>query len=102
MYEIFSPLKAELVEEDREHLEVVILLITNDIYHLIDRVILETELCSADILSHIDRCAIGTEKQFLVKTFLGEVSPYGVVGTTIEESLCEAFLYLFLTFEISI
>ena len=54
MYEVFSPLKAELVEEDREHLEVVILLITNDIYHLIDREILETELRSADILSHID------------------------------------------------
>ena len=58
VYEILTPLESEFVEKDRENLEVIVLLVTYYVDHLVDRVVLETELCSTDVLSHIDRSTV--------------------------------------------
>ena len=76
MYQVLAPFKAQLIEQYREHLEVVVLFVTNDIYHLVDRVVLETQFCCSDILCHIYRSTIRTQQQFLVETLACEVCPY--------------------------
>ena len=102
MNQVLAPLEAEAVEQDGEYLEVVVLLITYYVDHLVDREVLETEVGSTDVLSHIDRGAVGTEQELLVETLVGEVSPYTVVVLAEEETLLQAFLYLFLTLQVSI
>ena len=58
MYQTLTPFETQSVEQDRKHLEMVILLIANHINHLIDRIIGKTLLCSTDILRHVDRSTI--------------------------------------------
>ena len=62
MHEVLTPVEAELVEEDREHLEVVVLLVAHHVDHLVDGVVLEAELGGTDVLSHVYRCAVATEQ----------------------------------------
>ena len=102
MDKVFTPLEAEFVEEDGEYLEVVVLLIAHHIDHLVDGEVLETEFGSTDVLGHIDGGAVGTEEEFLVQSFTGEVSPYGAIVTTVEEPLFKSLDDFLLTFEISI
>ena len=66
MHEVFTPLEAQTVQEDRENLEVVVLLVTNNVNHLVDRVVVETHLCRTNILCHINRCAVLTQQEFLI------------------------------------
>ena len=100
MNEILAPLEAQLVEQDAEHLEVIVLLVAHNIDHLVDGIVLETQFGGTYILRHIDTCAVGTEKELLVETFLGEVCPHTSVFSTIEEAFLEAFLHFLLAFEI--
>ena len=76
MNQVLAPLEAEAVEQDREYLEVVVLLVTYYVNHLVDREVLETEVGSTDVLSHVDRSAVRTEQELLVETLVGEVCPY--------------------------
>ena len=41
MHEVFAPLEAEFVEQDAQHLEVVVLLIAHHVDHLVDGEVLE-------------------------------------------------------------
>ena len=102
MYKVLTPLKAQFVKQDGEPLEVIVLLITYDIYHLVYREVLETQLGSAYILRHIYRRTVRAQQQFLIKAFLGEVSPYRVIITTVEETLLESLLHFLLTFKIGL
>ena len=102
MYELLAPLEAEAVEKYREHLEVIVLLVAHHVYHLVDRIILETHLGGTDILSHIHRSAVRTEQQFLVESLVGEVSPHAVVLVTLKESLLQSFFHLCLAFEVGV
>ena len=54
VHEAFAPFKAETVEEEREDLEVIVLLIAHHIDHLVDGIVAETEFGSTDVLSHVD------------------------------------------------
>ena len=100
--QFLTPLEAEAVEQNTENLEVIILLVTHHVDHLVDGIILETHLCRTDVLSHINAGAIGAEQQFLVKAFVGKVCPDGVVLVAFEESFGEAFLNLGLTLEVGL
>ena len=102
MNQVLTPLETETVEQDREHLEVVVLLVTYYVNHLVDREVLEAEIGSTDVLSHINRSSVRTEQEFLVETLVGEVSPNRVIILAEEETLLQSFLYLLLTLEISV
>ena len=54
MNKVFAPFEAEFVEEDGEHLEVVVLLVAHYVNHLVDGEVLETEFGGTDVLCHID------------------------------------------------
>ena len=58
VYELLAPLEAEAVEQDRKHLEVVVLLVAHDVYHLVDGEVVEAHLGCADVLSHVHAGAV--------------------------------------------
>ena len=102
MHQFLAPLESETVEKYGKHLEVIVLLVAHHVNHLVDGEILESHLGCTDILGHIHGGAVGAQKQFLVKTFIGQVCPYTVVLMTLEETLGETFLNLSLALEISL
>ena len=53
MNQVFTPLEAQLVEQYRKHLEVIVLLVTYNIDHLVDREVLESQLSRSNVLGHI-------------------------------------------------
>ena len=97
-----APLETEFVQQDREYLEVVVLLVAHDVDHLVDGEVGKAKFGGADILSHIDGSAIGTEKQFVVESLTGEVGPHGAILLAVEESLLQSLHHLFLTFEVGV
>ena len=54
VHEALAPFKAETVEEEREDLEVIVLLIAYHVDHLVDGIVAETEFGSTDVLGHVD------------------------------------------------
>ena len=100
VHEALAPLETETIEQEREDLEVVVLLVTDDIDHLIDGIVAETEFGGADVLGHVDRSTVGAEEELLIESVLREISPNGAVFAAIEETFFESFLYLFLAFEV--
>ena len=58
MNEVFAPFEAQAVEQQRQHLEMIVLLITHHIDHLVYGIILEAQLGRAYILGHVDRRAV--------------------------------------------
>ena len=80
----------------------VVLLVTYYVDHLVDREILEAEVGSTDVLSHINRSAVRTEQELLVETLVGEVSPNRVIILAEEETLLQSFFYLLLTLKVSV
>ena len=102
MNKFLTPLEAQTIQQDREHLEVVVLLVTNDINHLVNGIVLETHLGRTDVLRHIDRSAIATQQQLLIKSLVGQVSPYTIVLMALEETLGESLLHFGLALEVSL
>ena len=100
--QILAPLEAEAVEQDGEHLEVIVLLVAHHIDHLVDGIIAETQFGRADILSHIYGGAVGAEQQFVVEAFAGKVGPDGAVLLAVHLALFQTFKHQLLAFEIGI
>ena len=98
----FTPLETEAVKQDREYLEVVVLLVTHHINHLVDGIVLETHLSRTDVLCHIDRGSVRAQQQLLVKSLVGEVCPHAIVVVTFEESFGKPLLHLGLTFQVGL
>ena len=61
MYEFLTEGETKSIEKDREDLKMILLLVAHYIYHLIDGIVLKTQLSRTDILRHIDRGAIASE-----------------------------------------
>ena len=80
----------------------VLLLVTDHIHHLIDRIVLEAKLRRTDILGHIDRSTVRTEQQFFVESILGEVCPDGSVFAAVELTGRQAFLDFGLALEVGV
>ena len=102
MHEALAPFKSEFVQQDGEHLEVVVLLVANHINHLVDGIVLETELGRTDVLRHINARSVGAEKKLLIETFLREVGPDRTIGATIEDTLLQTFIHLLFTLEVGV
>ena len=67
----------------------VVLLVSYHIDHFVDRIVVETQFGSSDILCHVDGSSVGTEQQFLVQAVFGQVCPYGTVFTAVENAFVE-------------
>ena len=80
----------------------VVLFITNDIYHLVNGIILIAQFGCADILSHVYRCPVATQKKLVVKTFACKVGPYRAVFFAIHLPGLKTFEDFPLAFEVSL
>ena len=100
--QLLTPLEAKTVEQDRKHLEVIVLFVAHHIDHLIDGEVLETHLGRTDVLRHIDRGAVRTQQQFLIQTLVGQVGPNRVVLVALKQTLSESFLYFGLTLQVGL
>ena len=102
MNQLFAPLEAEAVEEDREHLEVIVLLVAHHIDHLVDGKVGEAHLGGANILGHIYAGAVRAQQQLLVEALVGEVGPYRVVIFAEEQALSQSLFHLLLAYEVGV
>ena len=102
MHQTLAKSEAQFIQQDGEHLEVVVLLIAHHIDHLVDGVVVETQLRRTNILGHIDRGTILTEQQLLVQTIFRQVSPYRTILPTVEDTLLQTFQYLCLTLQVGL
>ena len=102
MHQFLAPFESETVEQYGEHLEVVVLLVAHHIDHLVDGIVFEAHFGGADVLSHIHRCAVGAQQQFLVEPFIREVGPHAVVILAHEEPLGQSFFHLGLALQVSL
>ena len=101
MNKVLAPFEAQLVEQERKHLEVVVLFVAHHIYHLVDRIVLIAEFCRTDVLSHINGSTVATQQELVVKTVSRKVGPYGIVFLAVHDALFKAFKHFFLAFKIS-
>ena len=102
MVDVVAPLVAQLLQYQLQYLEVVVLLVTNDIDHVVELVLLEAAQRSTQILCHIYRCAIATQQQLLVQTVSLQVDPYRTILATVEYALVQTILHKALTQKIGL
>ena len=69
----------------------IVLFITYNIYHLVNRIIFKTKFCSANILSHVNGRTVTTKQQFLIQSVRSQIRPYGAVFLTKEKSFFQSF-----------
>ena len=80
----------------------ILLLVTYNVHHLVNWVVLKAEFCSTYILSHIYGCAVCTKEKLLIESVLCQISPNATILATVEVALCESALYFAFTNEVSI
>ena len=102
MYQVLAPAEAETVEQQREHLEMVVLFVAHHINHLVNGIVVEAHLSRADVLRHIDAGAIAAQQQFLVQPRIGEVGPHRAIVLAEEETLVESLLHLRLSAQVGL
>ena len=102
MDQILSPLEAEAVQQNGQHLEMVILFIAYHINHLVDRIILKTQFGCSDILGHIDGCTILTKQKFFIKSLIGQIGPNRPIIMTNKETFFQSALYFCLSYQIGL
>ena len=91
MVNLFAPFETEFLQNQLEHGEMVILLVSNHIYQFFGIEILLAELCRAEVLRHINGSAVLAEKQFLVEAVAGEVGPNGAVVLAEKNAVLKTF-----------
>ena len=102
MNQFLSPLESELIQQDGQHLEVVVLFVTHHINHLVDGIVLKPEFGRADILRHVDGRAVAAQQEFLIQAFRRQICPHGTIFFLIEESFLESFEHHRLPFQIGL
>ena len=102
MYKAFAEFKTQFIQQDGQYLEMVVLLVSYHIDHFVDRIVIETQFGSSDILCHVDGSSVGTEQQFLVQAVFGQVCPYGTVFTAVENAFVEPFQHFAFTFQVGL
>ena len=87
------PGKAELLQYELQHLEMIVLLISHDIDMLVKAVFLKPLLCSTEILGDIYGCPVAPEEQLPVESVGSEVAPYRAVSLFFEDAHVQTFLH---------
>ncbi len=80
----------------------VVLLVSDHIYHLVDGEVLIAEFGGAYVLSHIHRCAVCAEKELVVKSVACKVSPYRAVVFAIHYALLNSAEHKVFTLKICV
>ena len=93
MIDAVRPVETEFAENKFEYLEMIILLVSYHIYEFVKRVLGETLFSGSDVLGHIYRCPVPTEKKFPVKSVSGKVTPYRAVFLSFKNSLLKSLLH---------
>ena len=93
MIDAVCPIKAELAENELENLEMVVLLVSYDIDVLIKAILCETLLRCTEVLSHVYRCTVTTEKELAVETVCCKVTPDRSVLLSLEDACLKTLLY---------
>ncbi len=102
MNEVFAPLETEFVEQQRKHLEMIVLFVADHVNHTVNREIAVAQLGRAYVLGHIHARAVGAEQQLVVKTVGSEVGPYRTVLLAVHYTLFKASEHQVLAFKISV
>ncbi len=100
VHKVLAPAETEAVEQHRQHLEVVVLLVAHHVYHAVDVVVVETLFGGADVLRHVYRGAVGAEQQLLVEAVGAQVGPYRAVLAAVEHAFFESFEHFLLAVEV--
>ena len=102
MIYLVGPDETELLEYELENLEMVILLVSNDIYVRIKAVFGESPFSGAEVLGDIYRCSVRAENQLAVESVCRKVAPYRSVRILDESTGLEALLNKFLAEQIGV
>ena len=102
MIDGIRPVKAQLLKDKFEHLEVIVLLIAHNIDKLIKLILVVALLCSAQILCHIDRSAVSPKEKFAVQSIRFQVAPYRAILLPLKDSPLQAFIYQRFSAKVSI
>ena len=102
VYQALAPLKAQTVEQDGQHLEVIVLLVAHHVDHLVDGIVGETLFGRTDVLRHVDRRTVSTEQQLVVEAFAREVGPHGTVFLAVEKTFLQSFEHFLLAFQVCV
>ena len=102
MIDAFRPVETELGKHEFQNLEMIVLLIPYHIYVGIKIIFGESAFCSAKVLCHIDRRAIGTKQELAVEAIGCKVAPHASVGILDKNSTVKPLLYKFLSEQIGI
>ena len=102
MYQALAPLKAQTVEQDGQHLEVIVLLVAHHVDHLVNGIVGETLFGRTDVLRHVDRRTVSTEQQLVVEAFARQVGPHGAVFLAVEKTFLQSFEHFLLAFQVCV
>ena len=100
VHKLLAPLETKAIKQDRKHLEVIVLLVSYDVNHLIYREILKAHVGRSDVLCHVNRRTIASKQQLLVEPVGCQIGPNAIILLAKEEALGESFLHFFLAFEV--
>ena len=91
--DLVGPVESQLGEDELEHFEVIVLLVTHHIDELVGVELIVAQERGAEVLGHIDGGAVAAEQQFLVEAVGGEVAPHGAVLFAEKDTHVETFLH---------
>ena len=102
MVNALCPIESQLAEDKLKHLEMVVLLISNDIYMLVKTILCETLFCSTKVLGHVDRSTVATKKKLSVKPVSSKIAPYRAILLSLKNTCFKTFLHKSLSEKISL
>ena len=93
--ELLGPGVPELLQDQEQHLEVVVLLVAHGVHHAGEvRELPEALDGRADVLRHVHRRAVAPQQQLLVQPVAGEVAPHAAIVLAEEDALLQALQHL--------
>ena len=102
MVNIVAPVKAQFLKDKLQYLEVVVLLITYNVNVLVKSILCKSLVCSTQILSHVYRSTVATEKKFLVKAVCSKITPYRTVLVSLKHTFSQTLLNKSFTKKVSL
>ncbi len=98
MVQSFGPCETELLQDDEQHLEVVVLFVAHHIDELLQcREFFEAPDRCTNVLCHVEAGAIATQQNLLVQALFGVVDPNASVLLAVENAGIQAFQHILLS-----
>ena len=80
----------------------IVLFVSDNIYHLVNGIVAETQFGCAYVLGHVHGGAVTAEQQLVVKSGISEVCPYRTVVLAVHYAFFKTFKHFFLAFKIGL